>query len=454
MNMPPRFAQYCGHVAAPGRAPGRSPAARLAALTCFVLLAALPAAGHSYEYPFADPFLATVAGTPEPVAADLPKVRLRNRALPKDSARHIPEVLSYGRKIEYSTAWQKGPAPLVFVIAGTGSYHNSATNSALLRGYYSAGFHVVGISSPTHPKFIISASSTAVPGNMAIDAADLHKVMARIWAQHQAKLSVQGFYLAGYSLGAMHAAFVTRHDDANPLFNFRRVLLINSPVSLYSSISKLDRMLDSVPGGVDNFDRYFNGIVERIGGIYTRNTNVEFSQELVFAAFKDQPPTRSELAAVIGAAFRLAAMNMIFTADVMTDFGFIKPSAQQLPSNADLDPYLQVALRVGLTDYFHEFFWPYYEHRYPGQTRAEFAEAQSLRAIRGLLAKPRFHAVHNADDIILSGQEITFFERTFGSRARIYPRGGHLGNITQRETMGHIVDVLASDARTNAGARP
>ncbi len=400
---------------------------------------------HSYEYPFADPFLATIAGTPEVLRAPLPETRLRSRRLPRDTDRAIPELLSYGGRVGYSTAWQKGPAPLVFVIAGTGSAHNSGTNVALLKAYHAAGLHVVGISSPTHPKFQIAASRTGVPGNMADDARDLHAVMMQIWQRHRDRIDVRGFYLAGYSLGAMHAAFVARHDDEAGPFGFERVLLINSPVSLYSSISRLDRMLESVPGGVDNFDRYFNGIIERIGGIYTRSTTVEFSQDLVFEAFKDAPPTQGELAAVIGAAFRLAAMNMIFTADVLTDFGFIKPAAVRLPENANLDPYLQVALRIGLTDYFHEFFWPYFEARYPGQTRAEFARAQSLHAIADLLSQPRFRAVHNADDVILSAGEIDFFRETFGDRARIYPRGGHLGNITQRQTLTDIVQMLVSE---------
>lgn len=411
-------------------------------------LALASSAALAYEYPFANPYLATVAGTPEPLQAQLPAVRIQTRRLPVSEEHRIPEVLAYGRKLEYSIATQPSPAPLIFVIAGTGGYHNSGTNVGLMKAFHSAGFHVVGISSPTHPKFQIAASSTGVPGVMDIDAEDLLTIMRRVRQHQGAALQVTEYHLAGYSLGAMHAAFVAQRDETNGgEFSFQRVLMINSPLSLYSSISKLDRMLENVPGGVDNFDRYFDGVVRQISDAYTRSTSVEFNQDLVYAAFQANPPTREDLAAVIGSAFRLSAMNMIFTADLMTDFGFIKPREQRLPANADLDPFLQVALRVGLTDYFHEFVWPYYAQRYPELDRAGFAAAQSLQHIEPWLRQsPQVFAVHNADDIILSGDEIEFFRRTFGTRAKIFPRGGHLGNTNHRDTVEHLLTTLTGGA--------
>ncbi|MFK7915156.1 MAG: alpha/beta fold hydrolase [Pseudomonadales bacterium] len=419
----------------------------LATATLSLALASAASAADGYDYPIENPYLATVAGTPEPLQAQLPKLRIKTRRLPLPADRQIPEVLAYGRKLEYSIAAQRGPAPLIFAIAGTGGYHNSGTNIGLLKAFHSAGFHVVGISSPTHPKFQIGASSTGVPGVMDVDGEDLLNVMRRIRTQLKDKLQVTEYHLTGYSLGGMHAAFVAQRDQANGAeFDFQRVLLINSPVSLYSSISKLDRMLENVPGGVDNFDRYFDGVVRQISDAYTRSTSVEFNQDLVYAAFQANPPTREDLAAVIGTAFRLSAMNMIFTADVMSNFGFIKPREQRLPANADLDAFLQVALRVGLTDYFHEFVWPFYQERYPNLDRERFADAQSLPAIETFLrSSPNIFAIHNQDDIILTGTEIDFFRTTFGNRAKIYQRGGHLGNTNHHATVAHMLAVMTND---------
>ena len=75
---------------------------------------------------------------------------------------------------EYS---QKHPAPLIFNIAGTGAGHNSALLKVMQKAVYMAGFHVVSLPSPTHSNFIVSASSTGVPGRVEDDAADLYRVM-------------------------------------------------------------------------------------------------------------------------------------------------------------------------------------------------------------------------------------------------------------------------------------
>jgi len=230
--------------------------------------------------------------------------------------------------------------------------------------------------------------------------------------------------------------------------------MINSPVTLYASISKLDRMLENIPGGVDNFNQYFSSIVGQIGNAYSRSTQVEFNQDLVFEAFKERPPTREELAALIGTAFRTAAANMIFTSDVMTNFGFIKPKEVVLRNRTNMADYLQVSLRVGLTDYFHEFFWPSFQDRYPTKDRQEFARSQSLHSIREFLAStPSIEAIHNADDIILEQGQIQFFGEVFGERATIYPRGGHLGNITQVQTLAKIVGPpVGQQGNLSAGA--
>ena len=58
-------------------------------------------------------------------------------------------------------------------------------------------------------------------------------------------------YLAGAA-----DAFVAKLDEERQTFNFKRVLLINPPVSIYNSISLLDRMTNNIPGGVDNFNKF------------------------------------------------------------------------------------------------------------------------------------------------------------------------------------------------------
>ena len=130
----------------------------------------------------------------------------------------------------------------------------------------------------------------------------------------------------------------------------------------------------------------------------------------------------------------------------MNDFGFIKPSRQKLSRKTDRSHYLDVSLRVGFTDYFHDFFWPYHQESFDGD-RERFANSQSLIEIKEFLKESEHIAVvHNVDDVILVPGEIEFLRTTFGERAFIYPRGGHLGNLALAETQADYVGFLLEDS--------
>jgi len=419
---------------------------RLSLGLCIIFSPYQVLAQDSFSYPIENPFLATIAGTPSVLLKQHPReLKLKTAKLPKIEGREIPKALWYAQKLEYSWAMQDSSAPLIFTIAGTGGYHDGGTNKLLMEAFFNAGYHVVGITSPSHPEFMVSQSSTAVPGHMRKDAADLYQVMGKIVERLKYKDRISGYALAGYSLGGTQSAFVAQLDEQKKDFNFSKVLLLNPPVSLYNSISKLDRMLLNIPGGIDNLNSFFSDVVSRIGSVYTRSTTVEFNPDIVLQAFQAAPPTDEELASIIGVAFRLSASNLIFTADVMNDFGFIKPSRQKLTRRTDRSHYLDVSLRVGFTDYFHDFFWPYHEDSFDGD-RERFAASQSLLEIAEFLENsPHIAVVHNVDDVILVPGEIDFLRTTFGSRAFIYPRGGHLGNLGLAETQADYVGFLLED---------
>ena len=79
------------------------------------------------------------------------------------------------------------------MIAGTGAAHNSEKNQFLMRALYTAGNHVVGITSPTYSTFVIAQSSTMVPGEQRRDAEDIYAVMQKIWAEIGPKMEVTSF---------------------------------------------------------------------------------------------------------------------------------------------------------------------------------------------------------------------------------------------------------------------
>lgn len=404
----------------------------------------LHASAQAYDYPFDDPFVATVVGTPLEYQADLDvRVPLKRRSIEIFPDREIPDVFFYDKKLRYSYALQKGPAPLVFLIAGTGGSHDGSSNRNIGKVLYKAGFHFVALSSPTHSNFIVSASSSHVPGHAFDDAADLYRVMETIWAKLGRKVEVTDFFLAGYSLGAFNTAFVMKVDQERQAFRFKRALMINSPLRLYSSISLLDRMLENIPGGEDNFGQFYQDLIDRFAEVYKRSEELNLSEDFLYKVYEIYQPRDERLAALIGTAFRLAAANMAFTSDVMTDFGYIKPSNVTLRKNTDLASFNHVAMRLGFTDFFHAYFYPYHKARNPELTRTSLIEEMSLASIEDFLRDAdNIYVTHNEDDLILEPGQIDFFREVFGERATIYPNGGHLGNMTQRDYVAHMIEIF------------
>ena len=50
--------------------------------------------------------------------------------------------------------------------------------------------------------------------------------------------------------------------------------------------------------------------------------------------------------------------------------------------------------------------------------------------------------MHNEDDIILAPGELDYLRGIFQSRAMIYPRGGHLGNLAYKDNVAHVVEFF------------
>lgn len=402
----------------------------------------------AYVFPTISPvyskYEATVIGTLPPVAAILPEGNpLKMARIRIFEDRVVPEPFFFDEELKYSFAFQKVPSPLVFLIAGTGASHNGAKNTEMARAYYHAGFHVVSLSSPTYMNFIVAASRTSVPGHVYGDAEDIYRVMEKIWEQYKEDIEVSDFYVAGYSLGGLNTAFVTLLDEKRKVFNFRKALMINPPVSLYNSISLLDRMSKNIPGGPDNFQRFYASLMDEVSRVYKKADTMEMNEEFLFQAYQAVDPSNEELAALVGVSFRLSSASLIYTADVMNQYGFVVPDNITLTANSNQANYSQVAHQIGFTDYFHGFFYPYFKQTTPDLSRSDYADMMSLTAIESYLASStKIEVIHNKDDIILEPGEIDFFPRVFGDRAKIYPKGGHCGNMSHRDNVAHMINVF------------
>lgn len=398
-----------------------------------------------YDFPLLNPYVATVVGTPAAVAADvMEEVPVRNLDLPIVDDRKTPDFFWYEDRFRYSVAAQRGEAPLIFIIAGTNAGYASRLSRFLQSFFYSAGFHAVSLSSPTFPNFMVTASATSVPGRTSQDAADLYRIMRLCLEQLQQRISITDLYLTGYSLGGWQSAFVARLDDQEKALRFRRVLMINPPVSLYKSSQVLDNMLaDNIPGGVQNVPLFLDEMTARVAGLVQRSRGADFSQDLLYDVIRGMQTSDQELRALVGIVFRLAAANIAFTGDVMNNAGYIVPRNSNLTISTSLTPYFNLAIQRGFRDYLDNLLYPIYRELDPSISPSDLIDESSLESIEPYLrGTDKVRLVTNADDIILAPGDVDFFRRTFDGRSRIFPNGGHCGNMRYRYVAAAMLRLL------------
>ena len=361
-------------------------------------------AAASYGYPIADPLLATVLGTPPALRAAVPDtIDVERRSLMLFPDREIPRVLWSSKKFEYSFVAQREPAPLIFLIAGTGSRFDSEKNAYLQKVLYQAGMSVVNISSPTHPDFIITASRSSVPGYMEADVSDLYSAMKRIYEDIGHEVDVSEFYIAGYSLGGTQSAYLAHLDQDERAFDFEKVLLINPSVSLKASVNRLDNMVrDSIPGGAAELQELVDDLFERVVGYIHTQGREKLDVELLFHAAGAAQLTRQELHAMIGVVFRISLARMLFSSDVMTGSGQLVDPETKLTRGTPLLPYLKAGGRWSFSDYLDDVLLPFWSERWPELDRDALILANSLGPIQDYLRRSdRIAVITSADDPIM-----------------------------------------------------
>ncbi|MBB1519253.1 alpha/beta fold hydrolase [Aquipseudomonas guryensis] len=392
----------------------------------------------SYGYPLSNPFEATIASTPPGLRPQLPSDEDIDQAdydlkLRPEREFELPDNFWPVTKLRYRMARQDGRAPLIFIIAGTGANYASGKTEDLKRLFYGAGYHVVQLSSPTSYDFMSAASRSATPGISRDDAEDLYRVMMAVRAQHP-KLEVSDYHLTGYSLGGLQAAFVSELDERMRSFNFKRVLLLNPPVNLYTSVSNLDRLVQTRVKGIDSGTTYFEQVLEKLARYFQKEGRIDLNDAMLRDFLQsDEQLSNEQLAMLIGSSFRFSSADIAFTSDLINRRGLITPPQYPISARTSLTPFFKRALQCDFDCYMAEQLIPFWRIKNEGGSLPQLIDQVSLYALEGYLKNSSKVAVmHNADDVILGPGDIGFLRRTFGERLTLYPLGGHCGNLNYR----------------------
>ena len=389
---------------------------------------------------------ATVFGTPPQDTAPMPgKVPLAEINIALPWARPVPDVFWFDRKLRVWFSAQDKPAPLAILISGTGNDGNTAKVSVLRGVLYGAGYHVLTMPSPTFPGFIVSASSTGVAGDLMQDGRDLYAAMQQIIAHLPRRVRITDVDVLGFSLGGANAAIVKSIAATEGQLKIHRAVMINPPVSLFSSIGRLDELFAvSIGSGDDGVERLYRRLYAELANLYRASDRVQIDEDFILGAAATVLKTDAEFSAAIALSFRINLEDMFFAGDLYAGSGVVVDPKHPPQVGDSLEETQRILRNKPFSEYFTKVFAPYYLKRRPNSTAASLIADNRLGIIGDTLRNdPDYYAQTNSDDLILDKQELAWLRDTLGSRIAVYDHGGHLGNIGERQQVSDMLDMLA-----------
>ena len=414
-------------------------------LSKIVLFIILSLTAFSYNFPIDDPYSATIIGSATMMTPGVSEnIPLKVYEIQIKDKKDIPDVFWYASKFKFSFSKQKNKkAPLIFVLAGTGSDYNTTRVKFMQRIFHDAGYHTIAISSQMSQQFMISASSNSVPGLLLEDNKDIYKAMKLAYNKIKDQVEVTDFYIMGYSLGGTNAAVLSYIDEKEKAFNFKRVFMVNPPVNLYDSAVKLDKYLDDYTGGkAAGIEKLLNTTLAKVkGGLTSEYANI--GADTIYNIVKGDILSDAEKKAYIGLAFRLASTDLNFISDFITKSHIYTKNPEKVDKYTNMKEYLKAVNFATFEDYVNKIGFPYYKKYNKDLTTEDLKEKASLRVIEDYLrTSPKIAAVTNADELILNEKDFAFLKDVFKNRLVIYPKGGHCGNMFYKENVDVMLKFL------------
>ncbi len=316
---------------------------------------------------------------------------------------------------------------------------------------YGAGFHVLTMPSPTFPGFITAASSTGVSGDLTQDSDDLYRAMQEIIHHLPKRVQITDIDVLGYSLGASNAAFVKYIDAREHKLNVHRVVMINPPVSLFTSIARLDKLFATSIGGDAGFEALYQRLYAQLANLYRSSNALEVDSNFILGAAPEVLKSDEEFSAAVALTFRIALVNMYFAGDLYAGTGVVVDPKHPPKVGDSLEQTSVVLRRKTFADYFARVFAPYYLAHRPGATTESLVAQNRLDVIADTLRyDPDYYAQTNSNDLILDRSELDWLKAALGSRIAVYDHGGHLGNLGERQQIADMLQMVTGQWR---GAR-
>jgi hypothetical protein len=363
-----------------------------------------------------------------------------------------------GRELPYSYRLQPGPAPIVYLLPGLGSHRLDGSSLALAEMAWDRGFSVAIVSSAMSWEFIAHGANVPLPGYTPADVEDVHFVLDAMQRDLEARQPgrLEQRVLMGYSLGAYHALFIAAAERAgSPLVGFDRYVTLDAPIQLLTGMRKVDAFYDAqrafppaeretrVQEILWRTLELAQGERGRSGDFSRMSPATEPSSQL--RPRGALPFTDLEARYLVGLDFRLALVDVLGSIEDRNDFGVLQTERNFLRRES---AYAEMA-SYSFEGYVYAFVLPYVRDRLGRVSGMDDLIAQSdLRSVEdGLRGNPKIRHFANRNDFLTTAEDVAWITATLGAeQVRLFPTGGHLGNLykpeVQAEIMASIADLL------------
>lgn len=343
-----------------------------------------------------------------------------------------------GERNHVNVSWLPGTnknSPVIFIIPGLGG--NAITPSALYVAemFYKKGYGVFTLPSSMNWQFALAVSSTGLPGNPIQDAKDMLKLMKKVFRdiQNEEQIKPQQIYLLGFSLGAINAAYVVNENLKENYFKFKKVLMLNPPYQNAQATNILDQLL--LPG--KNYsEEYKQRLLSYAFGTVADFLEKPFSKEALIQRISENHLTEDQLSWLAGMSFRDSLKELVIISQEIHDLGILKTPINKWWRYE----HTQEAAKFNFSDYQHLFLEKYYDGN--NAERILLPRSPIDEVLQNWDASHIKWAIfHNANDFLWQ-PPLGIFLETHSKHSRVYPLGGHLGNLWMTQNQNDILDFF------------
>ncbi len=350
-----------------------------------------------------------------------------------------------GRKLRYAFFAQpehkdeKNPPPpekLAILIPGVGSVCDSKSTLSVAEKYYNAGCNVIALDCPFSWQGTMEGPGNGqLPGYIPEDASRIRTFLKAVYKDLKENNLISdnraNTILTGWSFGALCAAHVMQQESSenNPL-GIRKCILINPPAGIGNAMNAIDRQI-ALSSGI-TAEQLRAKIPELTGEIMTLSQVhlPEMSEEIsvknkITTAFSVPRISEQDALFISATALRGGIRDILFSRHREKPFACLKNKTDIACRNSLYDELD----RIDFKKYAEDFLLPELKEQKIGRSYDELEKQAGLYSLESFLKNnPDICCLHVWNDFLISEQDRTWLDKTFGKRIFWFDAGGHLGN--------------------------